>query len=97
LAAPPLLAAKNFAPRLANDNGIHYPFWSMYVCICHAVDEADVRDAIDRGAGSVADVTRACKAGGDCGACHEQIAGMIADGQCSGPIGRLVPLRTRAA
>ena len=49
----------------------------MYVCVCLAVSERDVEAAIDAGAQSVADVTRACKAGGDCGSCRGHIATMI--------------------
>jgi bacterioferritin-associated ferredoxin len=49
----------------------------MYVCVCKAVTDAEVEGAIDAGALSVADVTRACRAGGDCGACHAMIHQMI--------------------
>jgi bacterioferritin-associated ferredoxin len=68
----------------------------MYVCVCHAVSDAEVNVAIDDGADSVAAVTRACKAGGDCGRCHEQIATMIGERSCSGAL-KLIALRTRAA
>ena len=49
----------------------------MYVCVCLAVTEREVLAAIDGGASSVAAVTRACRAGGDCGACRGHIAKMI--------------------
>jgi bacterioferritin-associated ferredoxin len=51
----------------------------MYVCICRAVTEEKVRDAIDAGAEDVKAVTAACCAGGDCGACHNVIEDMIDD------------------
>jgi bacterioferritin-associated ferredoxin len=51
----------------------------MYVCICRAVTEENVRAAIDAGAETVEAVTAACCAGDDCGACHEVIEGMIDD------------------
>ena len=51
----------------------------MYVCICRAVTDRDVAKAIDAGAETVPEVTRACRAGGDCGACHGQIEDMIAE------------------
>ena len=51
----------------------------MYVCICRAVTDGEVREAIDAGARTVQAVTQACCAGDDCGACHEQIEQMIAD------------------
>jgi bacterioferritin-associated ferredoxin len=53
----------------------------MYVCVCKAVTDAEVEGAIDSGALSLADVTRACRAGGDCGACHAMIRQMI-EGHC---------------
>jgi bacterioferritin-associated ferredoxin len=70
----------------------------MYVCVCKAVKMGEVEAAIDAGADSVAAVTSACRAGGDCGACHATIEKMI-DGKCdrSGPIPTLRLVRTRAA
>jgi len=49
----------------------------MYVCICRAVTEREVKDAIDGGADTVAAVTKACCAGDDCGACHGVIRDLI--------------------
>jgi bacterioferritin-associated ferredoxin len=49
----------------------------MFVCSCFAITDKTIQGAIDDGAESVAAVTRACKAGGDCGACHTMIAEMI--------------------
>jgi bacterioferritin-associated ferredoxin len=49
----------------------------MYVCICRAVTEGEVRAAIDSGAATVAAVTEACCAGDDCGACHGVIRELI--------------------
>ena len=70
----------------------------MFVCVCHAVSEAEVKATIDAGADTVAAVTRACTAGGDCGQCHEQISCMIAERNGSGPLlPGLVALRVRAA
>lgn len=51
----------------------------MYVCVCLAVTESEVREAIDDGAMTREAVTRACRAGGDCGACHGMISEMIED------------------
>lgn len=59
----------------------------MYVCVCLAVSETEVRDAIEQGATTREAVTRSCRAGGDCGACHGMIATMIEDHlEESGPI-----------
>ncbi len=51
----------------------------MYVCICRAVTDREVKSAIDQGARTVQAVTQACCAGDDCGACHDMIEGMIAE------------------
>lgn len=49
----------------------------MYVCVCLAVTDAEVEAAIAGGARDREAVTRACRAGGDCGACHGMIEQMI--------------------
>jgi bacterioferritin-associated ferredoxin len=49
----------------------------MYVCICRAVTEHEVKSAIEAGAKTVQAVTQACCAGDDCGACHATIEDMI--------------------
>jgi bacterioferritin-associated ferredoxin len=49
----------------------------MFVCVCHAVLLTEVEETIESGASSVEAVTRACKAGGDCGACHQKIEDLI--------------------
>ncbi len=51
----------------------------MYVCICHAVSESKVQDSIEAGARSIEEVTQGCRAGGDCGSCHQHIEMMIED------------------
>lgn len=51
----------------------------MYVCVCLAVTEAEVRTAIEAGATTREVVTEHCRAGGDCGACHGMINQMIED------------------
>ena len=49
----------------------------MYVCICRAVSEQEVKSAIEGGARTVEAVTQSCCAGDDCGACHGAIEDMI--------------------
>ena len=51
----------------------------MYVCVCLAVTEAQVDDTIAGGAHTREAVTSACRAGGDCGACHGMIETKIED------------------
>jgi bacterioferritin-associated ferredoxin len=56
----------------------------MYVCICRVVTESRIRAAIDAGALSVDQVEAACGAGGECGACREEIQGILLDAQDRG-------------
>ena len=51
----------------------------MYVCVCMAVTEVEVEAAIADGATTREAVTRVCRAGGDCGACHGMIDAKIED------------------
>ena len=51
----------------------------MFVCVCKAVSQSEVEQSIDDGATTVEAVTRACRAGGDCGACHQTIEDLIED------------------
>jgi bacterioferritin-associated ferredoxin len=52
----------------------------MFVCVCRAVSEDEVKRAIERGARTVSAVTAACCAGDDCGACHGAIEDLIERG-----------------
>lgn len=73
----------------------------MYVCVCLAVTESEVDAAIVAGAHTREAVTRACRAGGDCGACHGMIEMKIEDHldtavsgviSCPGPRPPLAPV-----
>jgi bacterioferritin-associated ferredoxin len=66
----------------------------MFVCVCRAVTEKEVRTAIDAGAETVQAVIHACCAGDDCGACHGVIEDMIEERRQGK---RLPVLRGRAA
>lgn len=52
----------------------------MVVCLCQGVSDRHVRRAIEDGATSRREVTRACGAGGVCGGCHREIHDMIRRG-----------------
>lgn len=43
----------------------------MYVCICNAVTDRQIREARDNGARSVADLSRELKLGTCCGRCKD--------------------------
>jgi bacterioferritin-associated ferredoxin len=43
----------------------------MYVCVCHAVTDKDIRKAVDRGACSLFDVQNELPVGSCCGRCED--------------------------
>lgn len=51
----------------------------MIVCQCKGITDASVRQAVREGAGTVAEVGISCRAGTECGGCHETIAQLIAE------------------
>ena len=53
----------------------------MYACVCHAVTEDEVVEAIDHGAASVEAVGDTTRAGTCCGSCHDHIEAII-DERC---------------
>lgn len=70
----------------------------MYVCICHAVTESTVQQTIEAGARTVVEVTRQCRAGGDCGSCHQHIECMLEEHtESDARPGRLPVLRPSCA
>lgn len=46
----------------------------MYVCLCHAVTESDLVDAIAQGADSVSALQTLTGAGTGCGSCLDELA-----------------------
>ena len=49
----------------------------MYICICNAVNEHAVRDAVSRGCRTVGEVYRDCGVRPQCGKCGVDIAQFI--------------------
>jgi bacterioferritin-associated ferredoxin len=43
----------------------------MYVCICNAVTDGDIRKAVDKGASSLCEVQGELPVGSCCGRCQE--------------------------
>ena len=52
----------------------------MIVCLCRGIGEQTIQRIIDAGAKTADDVSRACGAAGDCGACYDMVAEMVRDG-----------------
>jgi len=55
----------------------------MVLCICQSVTDRDIDALIRDGARSLAEVSRACGAGGECGCCRRAIEQRI-DRACGG-------------
>lgn len=49
----------------------------MYICICNAVSERQVRECAQKGVGSVEELTGLLGVGAGCGRCLECAAGII--------------------
>jgi bacterioferritin-associated ferredoxin len=43
----------------------------MYVCICHAITEKDIQQAVDKGASSIARLSELTMLGTQCGHCTQ--------------------------
>lgn len=52
----------------------------MLVCLCKGVSDRTIRETIEDGADTIDAVAKACGAGSGCGACHDDIALLIAGG-----------------
>jgi bacterioferritin-associated ferredoxin len=50
----------------------------MYVCLCEAVTDHAIREAIEDGASSVTEVMGCTRAGTRCGSCRTELAEMVA-------------------
>ena len=51
----------------------------MYVCYCRAVTDDVIKDAIDEGARSIAELAQQCGAGGRCKGCWPALQELIAE------------------
>jgi bacterioferritin-associated ferredoxin len=49
----------------------------MYVCVCNAVTESAIREAVADGACSLADLERRTGCSGNCGCCAEMAAQVL--------------------
>ena len=78
----------------------------MYVCLCKAASDKDVKAAIADGARTVDEVGAACGAGTGCGACRPMIHEMLGSGaagcaresrRCDDCPGTRIPIALRPA
>ena len=49
----------------------------MYVCVCHAVTDKEIRKAVDRGASSLFDVQNELPVGSCCGRCEDTAKSVV--------------------
>lgn len=61
----------------------------MYVCICRAVTDTELRSCIAAGARTLDDVGDACGAGTGCGSCVEHVDALLAAAVCPSDIEQL--------
>ena len=62
---------------LAGRPRIAAPDRGAIVCVCHEVGELEIARALAGGAGSVAAIGSACRAGTNCGSCRPELARML--------------------
>jgi bacterioferritin-associated ferredoxin len=67
----------------------------MYVCVCHAVTDRDIREEVERGASSLFDVQCHLPVGSCCGRC-EDTARQVIDEQVASAPRRRPQLKTAA-
>ena len=54
---------------------------AMYVCICNAITESEVRQAVDAGAEDLWDLQAATGIASGCGSCKEAAADILREGR----------------
>jgi len=63
--------------RERRGSAIPGPESTMYVCICHAVTERDIRAAVARGATRLEDLAMTLGVGAGCGCCREAATALL--------------------
>ena len=49
----------------------------MYVCVCHAISDRQIREIVDRGAGSLGEVQAHLPVASCCGCCEDTARDLI--------------------
>ena len=49
----------------------------MYICICNAISDKDIKDAIDNGANTPGKVYKFCRCSVQCGRCVETVCKLV--------------------
>ena len=53
-----------------------------FVCVCERVTRDEIEAARDRGATTIAQLTRMCGAGAGCGECHAELRQILSTPSC---------------
>ena len=65
------------AITVAIANTYHLDLRAMYVCVCKAITDADIREAAETGVADIERLTEALGVGGGCGTCLEMAESII--------------------
>jgi bacterioferritin-associated ferredoxin len=66
------------------DADTSHPAPAMYVCLCHAVTERQIRELAQAGCGSMTELTMRTGCGAGCGSCRDQAEALLREtcGEC---------------
>jgi bacterioferritin-associated ferredoxin len=64
-----------------------YSRFAMYVCICHAVTDREIRACIDDGANSMRDLRRELCVGTQCGKCAREVRDILKEEKSTSAMG----------
>ena len=65
------------------DNASHYGGGAMYICLCNAITESDIRACAGTGAGSLRDLERCLGVGATCGKCRTTAKEILNDSRAA--------------
>jgi bacterioferritin-associated ferredoxin len=66
----------------------------MYVCVCNAVTDSDIRNAVDDGVSNLKQLRRVTDCGATCGSCNDMAVEVLQQALAKkrGSQGRLLPI-----
>ena len=67
----------------------------MYVCVCHAVTDSDIKNAVDNGARTMRDLGQDLRVGTNCGRCANYARELLGvDSNTTESLGRVALMAT---
>ncbi len=73
------------AKRIDNHSHLHFN-GRMYVCICKAITDHEIRDAVDGGARTLADLSKTLGIATGCGQCACEVEQILEDARPLAPV-----------